>query len=35
LKTIILNAKGAIAAFPNLTGTQLEALLSRLESWEK
>jgi cytochrome c-type biogenesis protein CcmH len=35
LKTITLNGKGSMPGFPDIRGAELEALLDRLESWEK
>ncbi|WP_293914642.1 c-type cytochrome [Deinococcus sp.] len=35
LKAVILNGKGSMPAYPQIKGAELDALLTRLERWEK
>lgn len=35
LKSVIQNGKGSMPAFPNIKGAELEALLSKLEGWQR
>ncbi|WP_225430028.1 c-type cytochrome [Deinococcus detaillensis] len=35
LKSVIQNGKGAMPAYPNIKGAELEALVSKLEGWQK
>lgn len=35
LTSILQNGKGSMPAFPNIKGAELEALLSKLEGWQK